>query len=77
MRTFEFKDAKSNKFWNIELSGSSFTVTFGRIGTGGQTQTKTFPSDAAAKKEHDKLVAEKLKKGYVETGAVIDSGSLL
>lgn len=67
MRTFEFKDAKSNKFWNIELSGSGFTVTFGRIGTAGQTQTKTFPSAAAAKKEHDKLVAEKLKKGYVET----------
>lgn len=67
MRTFEFKDVKSNKFWNIELSGSRFTVHFGRIGTSGQTQTKTFPSEAAAKKEHDKLVAEKLKKGYVET----------
>lgn len=67
MRTFEFKDAKSNKFWNIELSGSSFTVTFGRIGTTGQTQTKEFVDKAAAKKEHDKLVAEKLKKGYVET----------
>ncbi len=40
MRTFEFKDSKSNKFWNIELSGSSFTVTFGRIGTNGQAQAK-------------------------------------
>jgi uncharacterized protein (TIGR02996 family) len=69
MRTFEFKDAKSNKFWHIELSGSSFTVTFGRIGTTGQTQTKTFANAATAKKEHDKLVAEKLKKGYVETTA--------
>jgi uncharacterized protein (TIGR02996 family) len=67
MRTFEFKDAKSNKFWTIQLSGAKFTVTFGRIGTAGQTQTKTFSSAAAARKEHDKLVAEKLKKGYVET----------
>lgn len=67
MRTFEFTDAKSNKFWNIELSGKSFTVTFGRIGTNGQTQTKKFASAADAKKEHDKLVSEKLKKGYVET----------
>ena len=67
MRSFEFKDGKSNKFWNIELSGSSFTVTFGKIGAKGQTQTKDFGSKSEAKKEHDKLVAEKLKKGYVET----------
>jgi uncharacterized protein (TIGR02996 family) len=67
MRTFVFTDDKSNKFWHIELSGKSFTVTFGRVGTAGQTQTKTFSDAATAKKEHDKLVAEKLKKGYVET----------
>jgi uncharacterized protein (TIGR02996 family) len=67
MRTFVFTDAKSNKFWHVALSGKSFTVTFGRVGTKGQTQTKDFPTEAAAKKEHDKLVAEKLKKGYVET----------
>jgi uncharacterized protein (TIGR02996 family) len=69
MRTFVFTDEKSNKFWNIELQGKSFTVTFGRVGTNGQTQTKTFATDAKAKTEHDKLVAEKLKKGYVETTA--------
>jgi len=67
MRTFEFSDGKSNKFWNIELSGTSFTVTYGRIGTAGQTQTKEFPSADKAKSAHDKLVAEKLGKGYVET----------
>jgi len=77
MRTFEFKDGKSNKFWNIELSGKSFTVTFGRIGTAGQTQEKAFPSDAAARTAHDKLVAEKLGKGYVEisSGAAPSAGS--
>jgi uncharacterized protein (TIGR02996 family) len=69
MRTFVFTDDKSNKFWNIELQGKSFTVTFGRVGTKGQTQTKPFATDAMAKTEHDKLVAEKLKKGYVETTA--------
>jgi uncharacterized protein (TIGR02996 family) len=67
MRTFEYRDAKSAKFWGIELKGNSFTVTFGRIGTAGQTQTKTFPDEARAQKEHDKLLAEKLAKGYVET----------
>jgi uncharacterized protein (TIGR02996 family) len=69
MRTFVFTDAKSNKFWHVELDGTGLTVTFGRVGTQGQTKTKTFPNQAAAQKEHDKLVAEKLKKGYVETTA--------
>jgi uncharacterized protein (TIGR02996 family) len=67
MRTFVFDDGKSHKFWNIELSGTSFTVTYGKVGTQGQTQTKSFPDVTRARKEHDKLVAEKLKKGYTET----------
>ena len=67
MRTFQYSDAKSHKFWNIDVSGNSFTVTFGKIGAAGQTQTKTFPTPEKAKAEADKLVAEKTKKGYVET----------
>lgn len=67
MRTFKFADDKSYKFWNIELIGSSFTVTYGRIGTQGQTQTKDFADLELARKAHDKLIAEKLEKGYVET----------
>jgi predicted DNA-binding WGR domain protein len=67
MRRFEFSDGKSNKFWEIALEGNTFTVTFGRIGTSGQTQTKTFDTAAKAEAEHDKLVKEKTKKGYVET----------
>src|SRR5262245_1922727 len=67
MRTFKFSDDKSYKFWNIELEGDSFTVRYGRIGTKGQAQTKQFASEAEARKAHDKLVAEKLGKGYGET----------
>jgi uncharacterized protein (TIGR02996 family) len=67
MRTFVYTDAASNKFWNIELAGNKVTVTYGRVGTTGQTQTKSFATPALARTEHDKLVAEKLKKGYVET----------
>jgi uncharacterized protein (TIGR02996 family) len=66
MRTFTFSDQKSHKFWNIDLQGNSFTVTYGRQGTAGQTQTKTFGDAAAAQREHDKLVKEKLAKGYKE-----------
>ena len=69
MRTFEFHDDKSSKFWNIDLQGSQFTVTFGKTGTKGQTQIKQFADAAGAQKEHDKLVKQKLGKGYVETTA--------
>jgi uncharacterized protein (TIGR02996 family) len=69
MRTFVLTDGKSNKFWNIDLRSASFTVSFGKVGTRGQTQTKDFPDEGKARKAHDKLVAEKLGKGYVETTA--------
>ena len=52
-------------------------MTYGRIGTAGQTQTKDFADDAAAQKSYDKLVAEKLKKGYTDTasGTAASAGS--
>ncbi|MDX2270700.1 MAG: DUF4132 domain-containing protein [Cyanobacteriota bacterium] len=65
-RTFHFSDGKSDKFWKIILTGSSHTVHFGRVGTAGQAQTKEFASEAEAQKSHDKLIQEKIKKGYVE-----------
>jgi uncharacterized protein (TIGR02996 family) len=65
MPRYELSEGTSNKFWEIKLSGTSFTTTYGRIGTTGQTTLKEFHSAAAAKKEHDKLVAEKTRKGYV------------
>ena len=67
MRTFEFSDAKSHKFWSIAVEGNAFTVTYGKIGTAGQTQTKTFASPDKAQAEADKLVREKTGKGYTET----------
>jgi uncharacterized protein (TIGR02996 family) len=67
MRTFELSDASSHKFWNIDMKDKSFTVTFGKIGTAGQVQTKTFKDAATAQAEADKLIKEKTKKGYQET----------
>jgi uncharacterized protein (TIGR02996 family) len=67
MRTFQYNDAKSHKFWNIKVSGGSFTVTFGKVGTAGQTKTKSFASSDKAQAEADKLIREKTGKGYIET----------
>jgi predicted DNA-binding WGR domain protein len=65
-RELVYMDAKSSKFWNIELAGSSYNVTYGRIGTDGQTLTKSFDSEEKARKEVEKLIKEKLGKGYVD-----------
>jgi len=64
MPRYELSEGSSNKFWEIELSGSSFTTTYGKIGSSGTTTIKQWPDAATAKKEHDKLVTEKTKKGY-------------
>jgi len=65
-RRFEFVGGSSQKFWEISVSGSSFTVRFGRIGTAGQSQTKNFANEDKAKREAENLIAEKIKKGYAE-----------
>lgn len=68
-RRFEFSEGSSNKFWEVTVTSTSVTVCFGRIGTGGQVQGKSFGDAAAAQKHVDKLIAQKLGKGYVEVPA--------
>jgi len=65
-RYFEFIGGGSSKFWRATVAGNQFTVHYGRIGTNGQTLTKTFATEADAQREANKLIAEKLRKGYVE-----------
>lgn len=65
-REFRLTSDTSNKFWAIQLNDSSFTVHFGRVGTAGQSQEKTYPTPEAAKREYDKLIKEKTGKGYIE-----------
>ncbi len=67
MKTYlEYKDEKSQKFWEITLNGSSHTVRYGKIGTTGQSKALTFTSEEEAQKAADKLMQSKLKKGYAE-----------
>lgn len=66
-RVFVFKDFKSQKFWSIDVVGTDITVNYGKLGTDGQTQVKNFSTPEEAEKAANKLIAEKTKKGYVET----------
>jgi DNA ligase-1 len=65
-RRFEYVEGSSDKFWEIEIDGSSVTVRFGRNGTTGQSSVKNFADVAKAAKHAGKMIDEKLKKGYTE-----------
>ncbi len=55
----------SRKFWEGTVDGKRLTVRWGRIGSAGQSKTKSFSDGAAAMRELNRLLAEKRGKGYV------------
>lgn len=65
-RSLHYKDDKSDKFWTITLDNCSHTVHYGRVGSSGKTETKTFPTLEQAKQSYEKLIQQKLKKGYFD-----------
>jgi uncharacterized protein YwqG/predicted DNA-binding WGR domain protein len=67
-RRFEYKDEKSNKFWEIEQNGNAYTTWYGRIGGNPQSDTNEFDTEEKASKAYAKIIAEKTKKGYKEVG---------
>ena len=67
VRRFTFAEGSADKFWEISMSGTEVTVRYGRTGTNGQTNAKSFPSEDAAAKHVAKLCAEKIGKGYKES----------
>lgn len=68
-RRFEYAAGTSNKFWEVEVAGAAVTVTFGRMGSAGQTKTTSHPSAEAARMAAKNSVEEKLGKGYREVTA--------
>ena len=61
----EYTDAKSNKFWEIELKVKVINICYGRIGiTNPAKQSKSFLSLDLAKKYYEKKLREKINKGY-------------
>ncbi len=70
-RCFVCKDTHSDKFWIIDVIETSMHVTYGKMGTAGIAKTKDFKDEAAAQKEAQKLIKEKIKKGYLEITELI------
>lgn len=67
-----FDDGQARKFWAYSRRGKKQSVRHGRIGTKGRETSKVFPSAAAAKTATEKLVGQKVAKGYV----LVDPGQL-
>jgi DNA ligase-1 len=66
-RYFECTEGGASKFWEVWMEdATTVTTRWGKIGTDGQQKAKPFPTEEKAKKEYDKLVAEKTAKGYAE-----------
>ena len=65
-RRFIYQDAKSDKFWDIDFEGTTQTVVYGKTGTAGREAVKEFATPKECTKESEKLIAQKLKKGYTE-----------
>ncbi len=76
MPRYELVEGTSNKFWEIDVKKASYTARWGRIGAASHNEkTQAFASAAEATKAHDKLVAEKLKKGYQLAGTKPKAGT--
>ncbi len=66
----KYIDGTSDKFWQIEVFEEKYTVTYGKNGTSGVSQTKSFPTPDECLKTAEKLLSEKIKKGYSENGEI-------
>ncbi|HEI8762718.1 TPA: WGR and DUF4132 domain-containing protein [Klebsiella oxytoca] len=69
MKSFIYQDEKSHKFWAVEQQDNELHLSWGKVGTSGQSQIKTFADSATAAKAKQKLIGEKTRKGYAENTA--------
>ncbi|HSA53394.1 MAG TPA: WGR domain-containing protein [Yinghuangia sp.] len=56
----------SHKFYEVVVSGTDVTITYGRIGVPGKATTTSYPTAEKAAAAAAKKVADKKRKGYEE-----------
>jgi predicted DNA-binding WGR domain protein len=65
-RNFINQEELSDKFWNIEYSGTTQKIAFGKTGTKGRETVKELADEKECIRESEKLISQKIKKGYTE-----------
>jgi parallel beta-helix repeat protein len=66
MRRLEYQEGSSHKFWEVQVDGTDVTTRWGRVGTKGQSKTKSHADSESAQRDADKQAKKKQAKGYVE-----------
>jgi predicted DNA-binding WGR domain protein len=66
VRRFEYIHGNQAKFWEVSRHNATLTMASGRIGGGSKTRTKQLSDYMAAEQEFDRLIRDKLRRGYVE-----------
>lgn len=66
-REFLFDDGERQKFWEVTVREREVETGWGRVGTRGQRRSKVLASAADARTHADRIAAQKVHKGYVET----------
>ena len=66
-RFFNYQNGKKETFWNIEVTGDTYTITTGKVGTDGKADSKTFETpDKCMKEAYKKAYQKYLADGYEE-----------
>jgi predicted DNA-binding WGR domain protein/DNA polymerase III delta prime subunit len=60
-----YKDDTTNKFWEVGMQENKLVIHYGKTGNKGTMQVKTFEEITEALMEKEKMIAEKLGKGYL------------
>jgi predicted DNA-binding WGR domain protein len=68
-RYFTCINDSSNKFWQLDIEATSILITYGKLDTAGQSLTKAFDSAEQCQQAVEKLIREKTRKGYIESGS--------
>lgn len=65
----EADGAKGKKFWSCKVEGCELTTSFGSVGKDGKDTTRELASNEKAIAQANKLVQQKVAKGYEEVKA--------
>lgn len=66
VRRLEQKKGDGGSFWEARLDGEVLVIRYGKIGAAPFVKKQPLASVEAAERERERLIREKLKKGFVE-----------
>jgi predicted DNA-binding WGR domain protein len=61
--------AAGDRFWEIARAGNRISMRFGKTGTKGQMQIRTYLNEAEVTVAMEQLIADQLKQGFVPASA--------